>query len=268
MLEIPEQEYFLKGGGKYLLFNATDALIEDNRFGTFEEIIKRCNSNIQRGDVILTVQHLYDVDNNRGTGWQNRTHDVSLKDANLYKINLVEKEEYPAVEYEYCYAPDNWAKNIIKRQTLSEVQDYLDKKNVRNVRQITRTERYYYISLEKEYSKARARANFELKPYEFINLTFLNSVWVKYAIQNKKVGRLVIGGIVVSYAYAMRYLNKALEYLREREKTEAALLSKYMELPEEWEVYLSEWKLEKNVHEITDYQAKRFAKYMALRDNL
>ena len=265
MLEIPEQEYFLKGGGKYILFNATDALIEDNRFGTFEEIIKRCNSNIQRGDVILTVQHLYDTDNNRGTGWQNRTYDVSLEDANLYKINLVEKEEYPAVEYEYCYAPDNWAKSIIKRKTLSEVQDSLAK-NVRNVRQITRTVHYYYISLEKEFSEAGARANFELKPYEFINLTFLNSVWVKYAIQNKKVGRLVIGGIVVSYAYAMRYLNKALEYLKEREKTEAALLSKYMELPEEWEVSLSEWKLEKNVHEITDYQAKRFAKYMALKD--
>ena len=88
-----------------------------------------------------------------------------------------------------------------------------------------------------------------------------------YAIQNRKVGRLFIGGKEVSYAYAMRYLNTALEYLRNREKQEKALIMKYSYLLPEWEVALSEWKLVHNVHSITDYQAKRFAKYYIASQN-
>ena len=75
------------------------------------------------------------------------------------------------------------------------------------------------------------------------------------------------GGKEVSYAYSMRYLNKALKYIREREKEECRLLSQYMELPKEWQVSLSEWKMEKNVYTITDYQAKRFAKYWKEKEN-
>ena len=65
----------------------------------------------------------------------------------------------------------------------------------------------------------------------------------------------------------MRYLNIALEYLRNREKQEKALIMKYSYLLPEWEVALSEWKLVHNVHSITDYQAKRFAKYYIASQN-
>jgi len=257
LVQIPEEEYFLQGGGKYILFNATDGLLEDNRFGLFSDIIKRCNTNLQKGDNILTVQHLRDEGNSRGRGYNDRTHDVSIRDVSIYAINLIDKETVPVVTYEWFFN-NEWHRSSIRKR-LGEVSLSED---VRNVKEENRTYYTYYVSLAKRYSAAGARANFKVTDDEFINLTFLNSVWVKYAIQNKKVGTLVIGGKTVDYAYAMRYLNRALEYLNDREKKEAELISAYMTLETEWQVALSEWKLKNNVHTITEYQAKRFAKHM------
>ena len=123
----------------------------------------------------------------------------------------------------------------------------------------------YFISGEKtgiwyDESKKKARANMQIYENECLNLTFLNSVWVIYAIQNKKMGCWKIGNKTVDYATSVKYLNKALEYLKEREKEEAALISKYMELPDEWQVALSEWKLKNNIHRLTDKRAQKFAK--------
>lgn len=256
LVQIPEDESFLQGGGKYILFNATDGLLEDNRFGLFSDIIKRCNTNLQKGDKILTVQYLRDKDNNRGRGYNDRTHDVSIHDATIYPINLVEKETVAIFTYEYLFH-NEWHKSSCHKSPDTSLS-----KDVRNVKEENRTYYTYYVSLAKRYSAADVRANFEVIDDEFINLTFLNSVWIKYAIQNRKVGELRIGGKTVDYAYTMRYLNKALEYLNGREKKEAELLSGYMALEPEWQVELSEWKLKHNVHTITDYQAKRFAKHM------
>lgn len=261
MLQIPKEEQFLSGNRKYILFNATEGLLEDSRFGLFSDIIKRCNVNIQKEDKILTIQYLRDEKNSRGRGYHDRTHDVRIQDATIYSVNLVEKETVPVITYEYPFHGE-WHKSSIRKHTGCSLSD-----DVRNVREEERTYYTYYVSLPKMYSERDARANFAVEEDEFINLTFLNSVWVKYAIQNRKVGRLFIGGKEVSYAYAMRYLNTALEYLRNREKQEKELIMKYSYLLPEWEVALSEWKLKNNVHSITDYQAKRFAKYYTASQN-
>lgn len=68
------------------------------------------------------------------------------------------------------------------------------------------------------------------------------------------------GGQVVSYADSIPYLNKALEYIREREKDEAELLEQYMDLYDDWQVDLSEWRLAHNYHRLTDTRAKKFAR--------
>ena len=214
MLQIPKEEQFLSGGGKYILFNATEGLLEDNRFGLFSDIIKRCNTNIQKEDKILTIQYLRDEGNSRGRGYHDRTHDVRIQDATVYSVNLVEKETVPVITYEYPFWGE-WRKSSFRKHTGYSLSD-----DVRNVREEERTYYTYYVSLPKIYSERDARANFAVEEDEFINLTFLNSIWVTYAIQNRKVGRLIIGGKEVSYAYAMRYLNIALEYLRNREKQE------------------------------------------------
>ena len=68
----------------------------------------------------------------------------------------------------------------------------------------------------------------------------------------------------MDYAYLIPYFKKALEYIREREQQEAELIEQYVRLKEfsEWQILLSHWKIAKKVHKLTDYQAKRFAKYL------
>lgn len=130
------------------------------------------------------------------------------------------------------------------------------------------TERHYFISEVKKDSgydwktdsyKKKARANMEIYKREFLNLTYLDSVRLRYAILNRKVTAWRIGGCDLDYAAALRYLNKALEYLDEREKKEKETLLKYVnELPENWQVMLSSWRHEKGYHSLTETRAKAF----------
>lgn len=78
----------------------------------------------------------------------------------------------------------------------------------------------------------------EIMPDEYLNLTFLNSIYLVYAIQNRKMGGWRRGNKAVEYSDGIPYLNMALAYVREREETEAELLEKYMELYEGWQVDL------------------------------
>lgn len=125
--------------------------------------------------------------------------------------------------------------------------------------------RHNYISAQKSDTNFRgdgkdAYANMEVFSDEYLNLTFLNSVYLLYAIQNRNIGGWVRGGQVVSYADSIPYLNKALEYIREREKDEAELLEQYMDLYDDWQVDLSEWRLAHNYHRLTDTRAQKFAR--------
>ena len=123
------------------------------------------------------------------------------------------------------------------------------------------TEYHYFLSAEKdgEWEKRRSHANMEIFSGEYLNLTYLNSVYVTYAIQNRKIGGWSIGGTEVDYAHSLKYLNVALEYLREREEKEAKLLLPYMELYPDWQVDLSEWRMEHGYHSLTPARAKKFA---------
>ena len=66
--------------------------------------------------------------------------------------------------------------------------------------------------------------------------------------------------MTVDYADSLPYLHTALEYIRDREKEEAGMLEKYMELYDGWQVDVSEWRLKHNFHRLTDARAKKFAK--------
>lgn len=126
------------------------------------------------------------------------------------------------------------------------------------------TEYHYYLSAKKSDAAYRGKesfANMEVFPErESLNLTYLNSVYVLYAIQNRKIGGWRIGDTQVDYAHSLRYLNKALEYLRQREIVEATMLSSCMDLYPDWQVDVSEWRLKHNYHKLTDARAKAFAK--------
>jgi hypothetical protein len=233
LVEIPEKVSLLSkpSSSKYLIFSYADGTLEDNRYGDFSGILDRIKDKNKWGDIILSTTRLSDYPRNSGwgyTGFQrsvdgsSRTRDCDISDCTLYTINLIE----PANDYHY---------------------------------------EQYYVSVKKDWSEYGARSNFQLHTDEFINLTYLNSEWLHYAIMNKKIGSFRINGSIVTYAHAVKYLKTAHQYLKEREITELELIEKYysnISNNSTWMVELSEWKLLKSVRNITDWQAKRFAKYM------
>ena len=113
-----------------------------------------------------------------------------------------------------------------------------------------------------ESNSGTARANFEIYPDEVINLTYMNSVWLEYAINNRNLGGWIVGGKAVDYAYGIRYLNTALEQVRRREAEEAGLLneadSSFISTHPDWPVQLSEWKLATGTRHLSPRSTKRF----------
>ena len=184
-----------------------------------------------------------------------------------YGINLEGKtsEELTQLLNDWYHKNYNDYYNVMHGRFTEEGETIAYKERYVSV-EYSHSEYRYYISEEKQDGRWRsdvkrmARANLQFYPEECINLTFLNSIWIKYAIQNRQVGQWKVGSKVLDYATSIKYLNRVLEYLNKREETEAALISKYMELPNEWQVVLSEWKLENDVHTLTDTKAKKFAR--------
>lgn len=110
-----------------------------------------------------------------------------------------------------------------------------------------------------------ARANLEVFENELLNLTYLDSVRIRYAITNRKLGDWKIGGHYVDYAKAIKYLNVALSYVLQREEKEKEMLLTYTtELPDNWQVTLADWRREHGYHSLTDARANSFVKFMQL----
>lgn len=293
ILALPEKYSIIKSlyeRNPYIVFSAADNWLESNAYASFAELIWRCNQRVQEGDSILTLLRLRPEfskerwnKNDRGIGYNDRTHDVAASDATVYPVNkVVLGDEYRVVTYTTqekqqkgqcpwttqipvdapkgdALISTDWSKDGYIR-SFSEDTVILD--------DVVTRDRTCYISLEKEWSEYGARANFQVHPEEYINLTYMNSVWLLYTVSSKKLGSWRAGGKEVSYAYAIRYLNKALEFVREREKVERDfILAEYPGLDDvlDWPAVLSEWKLEKGVRQITTYQAKRFAIHLRQR---
>lgn len=129
----------------------------------------------------------------------------------------------------------------------------------------------YYISVVKRdsarWKESNARANLEIMPEEVIPLTYLNSEWIRYVLVTKNVGPWRVGGECLTYADALIFLNMMLEYLTEREKTEYQLLedaglSEWLSSHADWMVTLCEWRMEKQIRQLTPSKASAFAKYV------
>lgn len=117
------------------------------------------------------------------------------------------------------------------------------------------------ISVEKAESDTGARSNFLVYSDEYINITYMCSPWLKYYLHTKK-----LGNIRQDYSYYVRYLKIALDFILKREEHERMLIEPYypglMDILD-WQEKLSHWKIWNGIREITDFQAKRFAKYLA-----
>ena len=133
----------------------------------------------------------------------------------------------------------------------------------------------YYVSVEKpaEWNSKRkedsiVNSRIRIYPDEFINLTYLSSSILTYFIETKQIGNY----FGTNYAYAIKYLHKALKFIRDRENNDYIKISSQLRrdvsvLPG-IDIILMDWKFNNRVREITDYQAKRFAKYLSGIENL
>lgn len=292
ILPMPEGVRFDKPS-EYIQYSLADSWLDDGRYGSFTDILDRCNKSVKVGDMVLTVQHLVPEQetcfgryaspyrawsNSRGRGEANRTHDCSVKDCELYAVNLVESDE-PVKMVRYrekvsFLGKEEWSYGTMSEESWdSQSQNGIaaaDPAGKELVERYEDTDTHVYVSVEKQesyyrssFSSRPARANFELYPAEYINLTFMNSVWLTWVITQRKLGNWRVGGKTVDYAYAIRYLNKALEYVRHREEKEKALIDAVDDSVcqnTEWPVKLSEWKMSHGVRSITPYQAKRFVR--------
>ena len=228
LLNIPDGEDLLRPS-KYIIYNYVDAWLEDNRYGDFATLVKNLHEYDREKDTILLITAVSEVFDSYKNGPERGLEEAQVNrthdcsvSSGLNTINMIDEHG-----------------NI-------------------------------FVSAEKEYSICGARSNFLIKKHEFLNLTFMNSLWLEYYIMTKKIGdfgrkRNRYGNETsLDYAYLIPYFKKALEYIREREQQEAELIKQYVQLKDfpEWQILLSHWKIAKKVHKFTNYQAKRFAKYL------
>lgn len=281
IISFPEKVSLLDS--EYIKFSYADNWIETNQYGTFAEMIKKCNSSIRKGDFILTTQHISPSNpgnyyrswvghNDRGRGWANRTHDVSAEDNTIYTINLI--ENYYKVEYleRTSNNSDDWKK---KKDVLSETE-IKQKEGSYWYREIKITDntpdsKDYYVSLEKDPNWATgnvSRANFQLYEDEFINLTFMNSLWLEYVLINSKTAGVKMGNAKVDFAHVIPYIKTALAHVRNREADCRAWIEKIDRSvldDAEWSVQLSEWMLENDYHNFSDHRMRQFCNFYKKR---
>lgn len=275
---------------KYVVYAVADKWLADNRFGNFDKIVERCNERVHRGDYILTVQRLIPehsrsfgsyswpalnrpYENSRGRGEANRTHDCVAQDRTIYRINLVEYDD-PIAMIRYRVPtgtdPEKWSVRTTQAYYWPDVLEMNPDAQI--MERYEYRKKHVFISLKKSdawrydsLTGKTPRANFELFSNEYINLTYMNSVWLKAIITSKNLGNWRIGGREVNYNYAIQYLNTALDYVLKREKIEKEMIDKMNRKvceDSEWPVKLSEWKLANDVRIISPYQVKRFVKAM------
>ena len=279
LLPLPEGVKLNKQS-EYVIYSVADKALADNRFGSFTDILKLCNSRVNEGDQLLTVQFLvaerergFDGGwrsdtwcNPRGRGDRNRTRDCHVENCKLYKANVVEYDEPEEwVRYRYINGTNPDGSPHYSGPYRTRAENKLASE-VEVLERYTVTERHVFVSVPKTGSGWRgteSRANFELMNNEFINLTYMNSVWLEWIITNNKLGGWTIGGKAVDYAYAIRYLKTAMDHIRKREEQEKVYLDEVdpsICKDPNWPLKLTQWKLDKQVRAITPYQAKRFAK--------
>lgn len=224
ILALPEKVDFAKGS-KYIIYSSADTLIEDNTYLPFLDLIRKANQTTKEQDMVLVIRNISD---------------------GRYSV---------------------WGGFVYDRGTgnTSRTEDARVKNGIHKISFIDTRKTYpdFYISAKKERSETGATARMRVEEGEFINLNWLNSLLLSYYIDTKRVSTQKVDGAKMDYAYIVWYLLQAKEYLVKRENEEAERIKPYMDIlrVNKWQNYVSSFKLIHHIRTITDYQAKRFAKW-------
>lgn len=265
----------------YVVYSMADTWLKDTTYGSLTDILQKYNGLMRKGDMLLTLSGLgaegrkYErYSNDRGIGYRNRTHDVYVADNTIYPANLVKNIQQMRYSFEARdrkFGSDEYEdwRSLSYLSGYSTFEEFYRgygfpaTMQYRNVQSEDAFEQEVYVSLQKDKNwrtGAESTANFLLYSDEYINLTYLNTDLIRYVLTNGDLGKQFSGRNLSSM---LPYLNHMMSFLKEREAVEKNLIRSCplrTELPSDWRMKLSGWKMENDVHVITEYQAKRFAK--------
>jgi len=98
LLPLPEKVSLLEPTPLIVLSYA-EGWLETNPYGSLSEIIEKTDQDLKKGDMILTMSRITRDDayrdryktynNDRGIGDKNRTHDVAMRDCQIYPVNKI-----------------------------------------------------------------------------------------------------------------------------------------------------------------------------------
>ena len=121
----------------------------------------------------------------------------------------------------------------------------------------------FYVSGEKDCSfpwdePKKIKPALYIEDDEYINLKFLTSTLVDYYIHTKRIGRILNSGMYVDYSHMLPILFNIKEKLIEQEKIDRLHIpAKDYDLN-----LLTSFKIIHNIRNITEYQAKRYSKWV------
>lgn len=120
----------------------------------------------------------------------------------------------------------------------------------------------FYVSGEKSctfyWEETKIKPALYIENDEYINLKFLTSTLVDYYIHTKRIGRMSNSGMYVDYSHMLPILFNIKEKLIEQEKIDRLHIpAKDYDLN-----LLTSFKIIHNIRNITEYQAKRYSKWV------
>lgn len=122
---------------------------------------------------------------------------------------------------------------------------------------------HYYVSCEKEWSERGAKANVEILPKEFLNLTFVSSQIIRFWLETKQAGSYIPG----NYAYIVKHLRKALDFLVKREEDEFKMLQEEignypLEIFKNLPGIILAYRIKNDIHHWTKRSKKKFVNWL------
>lgn len=239
---------------KWIVYSYADNMLEDKRFMPFGQVMSKSNSNIQQGDMVLTLSRLYDGFDRyskRGYGYNDRSYDVDIKNNEVMPINKIISYVDAVVRND-----DDTTYNLtLEKDGLKRYEGKIVSWEESN------KEKEYYVSGIKRNSYCGARSNMRIYSNEFINLTYINSVYLRWLL-TKNANSFIIGGNSVDFAHFIPYIKKMLTYVEKREEEIEGWIKEVNPsiLNLEWQPLLSDFMFRKNIHNFSKYQIKRFIK--------
>lgn len=264
-----------------VIFSSADAQIVTYKYPRFNECFSKYGGNIdniKEGDeIFIDESHAGSkfenngwfgrnnyIEEHRSVGYRNNARDADI-DKGVNRINLIERRQDGYYVYfkntsfkenspQICNYPE-YRTHIYD---LKDIQKYIDDGTyVRHEENIVVK---YYVSCKRELYFEEAKNNVNLRVYsdEFMSIMWINSNFTQQWIDSKD------SASGKNYVYFVAMLKELNIHLQQRENEEFRLINNYTNLPNNSENrdILLNWKISNNVRRITEFQAKRFVKFI------